>query len=167
MDMIEKAKSELSEIEQKLEELQSLQKRRQHLLQFIELGRALFEDATSEAQATSLVTADVRMYRTEFDSDRKRLVYRRKMIQLADSDLFNPDNTVRMTAKDQILSAAREYIAKNGVAPTKQLIEYIRERGIEIGGSDKVLTVSSVLSRSDEFKSDRAAGGWVLEGTHQ
>jgi hypothetical protein len=45
--------------------------------------------------------------------------------------------------------------------PTVQLVEAIEATGLTITGKDKNVTVSVILSRSDEFVSDRTRG-WSL-----
>ena len=59
--------------------------------------------------------------------------------------------------------------ARNEEGRTRKLVsEKIEAEGVSIGSADKVLAVSTILSRAKEkFKSDRAAGGWVLVKPHQ
>ena len=63
--------------------------------------------------------------------------------------------------KSRVLEISEALIKRAGPIPTKALVDRLEANGLEIGGSDKVLTVSVILSRSDRFKADRSLG-WTL-----
>jgi hypothetical protein len=64
--------------------------------------------------------------------------------------------------KERIAVAAAEVIATSGPMGSRRMVQLIEAKGVIIGGADKVGSLSAVLSRDDRFKSNRAAGGWVL-----
>ena len=72
------------------------------------------------------------------------------------------------STKARILEAVAEIIRTQGPTTTRDLVDLITTRGIEIGGADKNVSVSVILSRAKEtFKSDRAGGGWTLIQPHK
>ena len=151
MDKQERAIAELKRIEAELAKMAALQKRRDYLRQYIELDRILFaERAADDARQDSM---DVPMHKPRAVlNDPPELEERPR----------------REFTKDRILTGARRLIAANGPMQSADLISALEKVGVVIGGADKVLTVSSILSRAkDQFKSDRAAGGWTLVSPHK
>ena len=138
MDLLASAETELADIERKIAEIQPLMQRRDQLRMFISVGRTLY--ATPQGQ-TSMLPALV--------SDAPTSLYARAR--------------AGVTQKDRIIEAAAALIAVRGPMQTKDLVRQIQEQGIEVGGADKLVSMSVLMSRAkDKFKSDRAAGGWVL-----
>ena len=72
----------------------------------------------------------------------------------------------RESMKDRVAAVAAEIILAEGPMLSRQLVERLKARGVEVGGADPAIGVSTILSRNDNFKSDRAAGGWVLVQPH-
>lgn len=63
--------------------------------------------------------------------------------------------------KARVLELSRGLILTHGPLHTGQLVTMIEAEGQPITGKDKNTTVSVILSRSDEFVSDRSRG-WSL-----
>jgi hypothetical protein len=63
--------------------------------------------------------------------------------------------------KARVLALSKQAIQKAGPLSTRELLALIESAGVEVTGADKPTTVSVILSRSDEFKSDRTVG-WTL-----
>lgn len=152
MDKQERAIAELDRIEAALAKMAALQKRRDYLRQYIELDRILFDErAQDDAPQASISDASIHKSSAVLND-----------LQVMDS------GSRRETTKDRILSGARRWITSKGPMQTAELVKMLEQDGVVIGGVDKVLTVSSILSRTkDQFKSDRAAGGWVLLSPHK
>lgn len=146
MDKQELAIEELERIEAELAKMAPLQKRRDYLRQYIELDRILFDhQAPDDARKHSMDAPTHKSHAAPNDS------------QALD------DLPRRETTKDRILAGARHLITSKGPMQTAELVKLLEQNGVVIGGADKVLTVSSILSRAKEqFKSHRAAGGWKL-----
>ena len=144
MDKYQQAVLELQDIEQQLAALVPLQKRRDLLRPFVEMGRALFDaQPSSDGNASSESASSI--------------------------SPPPPLTTVKAgSAKAQIIAAAKSLIAAEGPMQTKTLLDRMHASGIEVGGVDKLITVSVILSRAkDVFKSDRSAGGWKLVHPHK
>ena len=141
MDLLASAESELSEIERKIAEMQPLMQRRDQLRTFISVGRTLYSAPIGQAS----------------------------MLPPAVSTLAAPTPvTGSGTQKARIAQAVAALIAARGPMQTKELLRAVQEQGIEVGGADKLVSMSVLLSRAkDTFKSDRAAGGWVLNTPHK
>ena len=141
MDLLASAESELSEIERKIAEMQPLMQRRDQLRTFISVGRTLYSVPVGQAS----------------------------VLPPAVSTLAAPTPaTGGGTQKARIAQAVAALIATRGPMQTKELLRAVQEQGIEVGGADKLVSMSVLLSRAkDIFKSDRAAGGWVLVQPHK
>jgi hypothetical protein len=63
--------------------------------------------------------------------------------------------------KARVLALSKRAIQDHGPQSTNALVAYIEAAGVTVTGAHKPTTVSVILSRSDEFKSDRKVG-WVL-----
>ena len=144
-DLLSEAQRELDAVERKLAELALLQNRRDQLKTFISLGRNLF--AASETQPPT-----------------KPAVLH---IAVPVQESLYAFRAASLSKKDRIAAAAAEIITKNGPKPTRDLLPLIEASGVLIGGGDKLQALSAVLSRDDRFKTDRAAGGWVLLQPHK
>jgi hypothetical protein len=63
-------------------------------------------------------------------------------------------------------SAARHAVAiireRGRPIPTRDLVELLKERGVNLGGNNQITTLSSYLSRTPELKADRSQG-WSLK----
>jgi hypothetical protein len=66
--------------------------------------------------------------------------------------------------KKQVLEVARELVSK-GPINSRGILNVLNKRGIVVGGQDPAGAVAAILSRSEEFISDRDAGGWVFAKT--
>lgn len=65
--------------------------------------------------------------------------------------------------KRRIEEAVKEILADGSSMMTRPLIEELAKRNIEVGGKDKVLALSAILSRNKEaFQNDRKIG-WSLK----
>ena len=134
MDTFAKAIEELEAIEIELAKLSTLQRRRDQLRQFIDIGRALYQSPVQSREATT---------------------------PSANASL--PSAKVWGSAKNQIIDGAKRLISERGPLQTSELVRLLEASGVSIGGVNKALNVSVVLSRAkDDFKSDRSAGGWTL-----
>lgn len=138
MDIYSKAEAELNSIDQ---QISALQRRQVELRQFVTLGRKLF-DATSVQGALHL-------------SDRQATQ------ATGVSAMARTPRPRDGSMKSRVLEISEALIKRAGPIPTKALVDRLEANGLEIGGSDKVLTVSVILSRSDRFKADRSLG-WTL-----
>ena len=68
------------------------------------------------------------------------------------------------STKDEILAACRSYL-KGETAPTRtsSLLSQLERGGYAVGGAEPRNTLSSLLSRSDDFES-HGKSGWTLKG---
>lgn len=69
-------------------------------------------------------------------------------------------------AKAIILDAVENILSDDNPRHTRILLDMLRMRGIEVGGKDKVLALSALLSRDDRFESDRKVG-WSLKSSNE
>lgn len=135
---------DLSQVEAELVDIDSqiaaLQKRKDDLRTFFEMGKRLYGRATNP-------NSDMRQ--------RRRV--------LIDDDDIAPSSLVRRdgSLKARIESLARQAITTRGPQTTREILALAEAAGIEVKGADKPTTVSVILSRSGEFKSDRTIG-WTL-----
>lgn len=66
------------------------------------------------------------------------------------------------TGKAMIIALAEEMLTDGKRIPTRTILEQAQARGIEIKAKNKLLRISSILSRAKEkFESDRSTG-WAL-----
>lgn len=148
MDLLASAETELADIERKLAELAPLATRRDQLRMFLNIGRTLYAPPSGQ---TSILNGEPQA--------------RPPAAALVRSDA-KPARTD--TLKARIADAVESIIHAEGPMRTRELLKRIEARGIEIGGANKLDSVSVVLSRSkDRFKVDRAAGGWVIVHPHK
>lgn len=130
-DLLVTAETELADI---VAQIAALTKRRQELLEFVALGRKLYGGESAKTQS---------------------------------QDLFSSPDTNKVptprenSLKARVLKEVRDFVSLFGPTPTSDLVKMLEERGIEISGKDKGVTVSVILSRSNEFVSDRK-NGWSL-----
>lgn len=144
MDLLSKAKSELTEIDRRIADMV---RRKNDLLAFIAAGERLFGSDSAVADAPA---------------PRRRLS---RDIQDVSQALADSIQSNRQTKKDQITSAAFDILARGSHMQSRELAEHISAQGIDLG-SDPASTVSVLLSRDDRFKSERAKGGWTLASGH-
>jgi DNA-binding FrmR family transcriptional regulator len=144
MDIYAKAKIELNEIDS---QISTLQQRREALKKFIDLGDTLFG-----------VLPQIRQVNASIE--------RLRGVSGQISAITEAVESASRTAKHRILTFCRGYIETNGPTTTRQLIDVLESSGIEVSGSDKVATLSVLLSKSDNFQADRK-NGWTLIDPHQ
>ena len=140
MDIFLTAETELNLIDQ---QIAALQRRQVSLREFVTLGRKLFDAPSVQA---SFVLPDRQATEATGFSVMARAARPR-------------DGTV----KARILETTEAIIKDHGRIHTKALIERLEANGIEIGGADKTVTVSVILSRSERFKADRSFGWGMAE----
>lgn len=145
-DIYAKAEAELTNIDS---QLAKLERRRDELRQFVELGRRLYAGTGSERRPTGTA---IRIPRRRLAEDAEPPSQAGAFIQRARE----------LSLKASVLQLSEQAISERGPTHTRELIDYIESRGVQITGSDKTVTVSVILSRSDRFASDRTRG-WTLK----
>lgn len=140
-ELIDQAEAELAGIEQKLAAVAPLHQRRDQLRTWIQLTRQVYPNLAPTAERAP----DLAPQFAPGASHPSRLI----------------------TQKKRVAAAAAEIILAEGPMLSRQLVERLKARGVDVGGADPASGVSSILSRNDMFKSDRAAGGWVLVQSHK
>ncbi len=144
MDLLVDAQNELEEIERKLADMLPLQQRREQLRQFINIGRVLYSPQTASHQPV------------------------RSMLTVEQNALPSPRAMPRTTTKQSRIANGAIAILEAGPMTTRAIVARLEGLGVNIDGKDKVADVSAVLSRDKaRFKSDRAAGGWLLVQPHK
>lgn len=134
-DLLSTAEAELAEIERKLAEMQPLAQRRDQLRMFLSIGRSLYAAPSGQAELLDPVVAT------------------------ATKPAEPPKQE---TVKARVVEAAAAMIAAEGPMRTRDILSRLQARGIEVGGTNKLDTVSVILSRSkDRFVPDRTRG-WSL-----
>lgn len=142
MDLLAKAKSELSDIDQRIAEMV---RRKNDLQAFIAAGERLFGSTPTEVESEM--------------SPRQRLSF---AIQATAQEMIAETiRASRPTKKDQITSAAFEILSRGDHMHSRDLAAHIQAMGIDLG-SEPASAVSVLLSRDDRFKSERAKGGWTI-----
>lgn len=139
-DLFAQAETELASIDAKIA---ALHKRRTELAEFVARGKRLFGLDRAEPHQPTFSEVG-----TQFLSAVEKFV----------------ETTTRVredSMKARILAVSREVLTEIPHATTAHLVEQIEARGVAITGKDKNVTVSVILSRSDEFVSDRTRG-WSL-----
>ena len=141
MDIYSQAEAELHSIDQ---QISKLQRRQVELSEFVSLGRKLF------------------------DTDSVKLSFAfhgGNATQQAAGSLTTPrvPRPRDGSMKARVLKISEALINSFGPIRTKALVERLEANGLEIGGADKGVTVSVILSRSDRFVADRS-NGWSLAG---
>lgn len=143
MDYLDRARKELAEIEQ---QEQALLARKAKLKAFSEMGASLFGDA-AVAPPRPLPPRPLPPIREAIEQ---------RMLA------FASDKAAREgTAKFIIESVATDLMLRHGYVQTEQVLEAAEAAGARIGATNKPLAVSTILSRSPKFKSDRSKG-WSL-----
>lgn len=139
-DLLSTAEAELADIERKLADMQPLVQRRDQLRTFLAIGRTLY--AAPPGQET-LLPAAVGREQTAAVSAPK----------------------AEGTLKARVVEAAAALISAEGPMRTRDILRRLEAQGIEIGGSNKIDTVSVILSRSkDRFQPDRSLGWSLVQG---
>lgn len=154
MDPYSQAHAELAEIDSRIA---TLRQRRETLQKFIELGHALYGDMSVSVGGRSSLTANIG---SAIVNAAQNLIPldQRGTVQ---SVMFEH----KRTAKARILAVCRAHIDFRGPTHTRDLLAAVAAAGIEVTGTDKVSTLSVLLSKSSEFRSDRKLG-WSLITTH-
>lgn len=143
MDTYAQAKTELTEIDQKIA---SLQKRRVDLAKFVELGALLYQsDQSPESKAAAESFH-------EFAA--------RTMLQVEAGPTARAKAT---SAKMRILSAAWNILRDAGPLRTREILSRLTAQGVEVAGADPAQTLSVLLSKSDLFRADRSIGWSIVE----
>ena len=137
-DIYAKAFAELASIDR---QIAALEKRRSGLRQFVELGRQLFVTAHADLTAPMPI-----LQASGGPSER------------APSATATPRE---QSLKARVLALSKQAILERGPQTTGALVEYVETAGVIVTGVHKPTAVSVILSRSDEFKSDRTLG-WSL-----
>ena len=68
----------------------------------------------------------------------------------------------KVSAKQRIGLGTREILSSAKFMHTRDLLEELGKRGIEVGGKNKIINLSGIPGRNGEFKSDRKKG-WSLK----
>lgn len=146
-----KAQAELSDIDARIA---VLQQRREALRQFVALGRQLYGGG-EHVQEIHVQSSDV-----------FRVVAARASATAAQtmSAAEFKSFLVERSNKARILSVCRGHIGAHGPTSTRDLLAILEGAGVTVTGNDKVNTLSVILSKSDEFESDRRLG-WSLRST--
>ena len=137
MDIYQKALRELAIIESEIEEKT---RRRDALREFISMGNSLFQESrNSMAHHPSLFDDDEAAHAAQVHSRASR------------------SNTL----SHRVAIAVEAILKSHGPTATKELLPLLEEQGIEIGGENKVSTLSVLLSRNERFVANRSTG-WKL-----
>lgn len=144
-DIYAKAEAELSDIDS---QIAALEKRRVELRHFVELGRRLFGADSSDSSKLLLAIESAKT--VAVNPPARRMIFRRDT-----------------SMKSRIHEIARRVVAEHGPTHTRDLIPFIEAEGVEITGSDKMVTVSVILSRSEDFKADRSVGWTLVNQPHK
>src|SRR5712692_7614537 len=65
------------------------------------------------------------------------------------------------TKTEKILEVVESALQDGTPRPTRVLLDILGQRGLEVGGKDKVINLSSILSKDKRFQADRSRG-WSL-----
>lgn len=65
--------------------------------------------------------------------------------------------------RELIEAASAAVLAARQPLTTEELLELLMERGVEVGGTQPAVSLSSYLSKSEKFVHRRRDGGWFLE----
>ena len=135
MDPYTKAIAEIESIEREIARLLELQRRRDQLRAFVDMGDELFQPS-SQAQ--------------DSPTPRRRIEASQGVAP-------------RRTLKSQIVEGAVRLIRLHGPMQSRRIADLLEQDGVELRYANKALGVSTILSREkSQFKSNRAAGGWVI-----
>lgn len=77
------------------------------------------------------------------------------------SNYIGKHGNAKIPVKDQILSSAVSLLADGKPRHSADLLSHFLREGIPVGGINKILTISSILSRDDRFVANRKYG-WTL-----
>lgn len=73
----------------------------------------------------------------------------------------------RVTKKETILVTAAQILSDGRRRTSKELVDELKTRGVDIGGQDPVNNLAAYLSPDERFESKRAEGGWgLVQGPH-
>ena len=131
MDVIAKAKSQLSTLQGQIASLKVKQDRLTQFISTFEELRALPDEGDD------LVSPIAHMY------------------EMATSNNPRP-------AKVMIVDAARQILSDGIPKHTRDLLSIMEKQRIAVGGKDKVLALSAILSKDEDFQASRKVG-WSLK----
>lgn len=141
-DILATAEAEIAELDRKISELQPLIQRRDQLRSFVSIGRMLY---AAQPEQSSLLNES----REPPSHDTAQAPEARNG--------HKPE-----TMKTRVVEAAAAILAAESPMRTRELLARLQAQGIEVGGANKIDTVSVILSRSkDRFRPNRATG-WTL-----
>jgi hypothetical protein len=66
------------------------------------------------------------------------------------------------TKKDRILETSLDILSDGRRRQSKELVDELQKRGVEVGGRDPVNNLAAYLSPDERFDSKRSEGGWGL-----
>ncbi|QDS19373.1 hypothetical protein [Xanthomonas citri] len=134
MDAIAQARNEIAVLDQKISELQA---RRAAFVQFVDMGTALFGKAVDQSHLPIPV----------------------KLPPLPAAKL--PPLPPKKSLKDQVIEACFDELKDGFAQKPAALVRSLEARGIFIGGENKAMALSSMLSKDGRFIPNRKFG-WSL-----
>lgn len=81
-----------------------------------------------------------------------------------EGDRLQATVTVNPSKRETILTAAETALLAQQPLRTTDLLDRLEVAGVDIGGADKAVNLSSYLSKSSRFIHKRKEGGWFLTG---
>lgn len=129
-------------------EIAALREREQKLETFLNLGKELFSDQIGVRPRR----------RVQLELSETTANTLKSMIAEASQ---------KVSMKASVLKLAKKAIQERGSIHTRDLVAYIEATGVTVTGADKPTTVSVILSRSDDFVSDRTKGWSLVEKNPQ
>ncbi|CEE34599.1 conserved hypothetical protein [Xanthomonas citri pv. citri] len=147
MDAIKAATEEIAKADRQIE---ALLKRRDELVSFLNMAKELLG-----LQVTSLPTVPLRPLPKPIAPGLQPGVIRTVVpaVQVA---------VVPRPLKDRVVEACLELLKDGFPMKPVTLVEALELRGIEIGGANKAMSLSSMLSKDKRFQPDRK-WGWSLK----
>ncbi|MGV7188598.1 hypothetical protein [Xanthomonas axonopodis] len=139
MDAIAQARSEIAALDQAISELQT---RRAAFVQFVEMGTALFGKAVDQSHQPIPVKLPP--------------LPAIKLPQLPPLPLL-----IKKSLKDQVIEACFDELKDGFPQKPAELVRSLEARGIFIGGDNKAMALSSMLSKDGRFLPSRKFG-WSL-----
>lgn len=141
-DIYARAAAELAAVDA---QILALEKRRQALRQFVELGQRLFGGTGhADVQLPSLVISATGNASGSFGRP-------------------SASTTTRdQSMKARILALCKQALEEKTPRSTRDLLAYVEAAGVEVTGADKPTTVSVILSRAPEFENTRGIGWYLI-----
>jgi hypothetical protein len=138
--LLEKAKADLAAVVQQIRDLAAKQKK-------LEAFISIYDEP---APQSTLVLGDAP------PSSEDRIA---RALDLARRER---DEALNQTAKARITNAVADILRDGEARHTRELLSILESRGIHIGSADKVIGLSSLLSKDDRFVANRTFG-WSLK----